>query len=85
MTNKTFAIRPYKNIKQSQNNTHDQISRLPNFSSIVQQATESFVEENLTSLRNKIEYKIELVHYDYDERILEVQYLQHNPTEAQVR
>jgi hypothetical protein len=75
-------------IKQSQNNLHNQTNRLPNYyssSSIVQKAIETFVEENLTGLRNKIEYKIQLVHYDYDERILELQYLQHNPTEAQVR
>jgi hypothetical protein len=76
-----------KSIKQSQSNLNDQINHLCDYSSfsIIQQAIKNFVEDQLTHLHKKIELKIQLVHYDYEERILELQYLQHNPIEAQVR
>ncbi len=74
-----------KDIKQSQSNLHDQINRLStNSSSIIRHAIQTFIDKKLIKLRKTIEHKIQLVHYDYDERILELQYLQHNPTEAQV-
>ena len=75
-----------KNIKQSQSNLYDQINRLSSFSSsFIRQTIEKFVEDRLINLRQNIEHKIQLVNYDYDEEILRLQYLQHNPNEAQVR
>ena len=75
-----------KGIQQSQINLQDQVKRLPDYSSsTIAQAIEKFVENKLSNLREKIQHKIQLFHYDYKERILEEQYLQHNPTEAQVR
>jgi hypothetical protein len=75
-----------KGIQQSQINLQNQIKRRPDYSSSnIAQAIEKFVENKLSNVRDKIQHKIQLVHYDYKERILEEQYLQHNPTEAQVR
>ncbi|CAF2907418.1 unnamed protein product [Rotaria sp. Silwood2] len=58
---------------------------LPPNSIIIQQAIEKFIEDNLICLRKKIEYKIQLVQYDFDERILQLDYLKQNPTEAQIQ
>ena len=77
-----------KSIQQYQSDLHDHINRLfhddYSLTPIIQQAIEVFVEDNLSDLRKKIHFKIELIQYYYDERILELQYLQHNPTETQV-
>lgn len=75
-----------KDIQQSQMNLKNQTKRLPNYSSSsIAQAIDEYVENKLSNLRGKVHHKIQLVHYDYKERILEEQYLQRNPTEAQVR
>ena len=72
-------------IEQSQANLHHRSKTLPDYTPMIKQKIETFVDEKLVRLRRKIEHKIQLVHYDYDECILQQQYLQHNPTEAQVR
>ncbi|CAF1063429.1 unnamed protein product [Rotaria magnacalcarata] len=55
------------------------------YSTTIRQAIEKFVEENLMSLRKKIEHKIQLVHYSYDEQILKDNYLKQNPNETQIQ
>ncbi|CAF1559392.1 unnamed protein product [Rotaria sordida] len=62
-----------------------QLNHLPHCSIMIQQAIEKFIEENLISLRKKIEHKIQLVHFDYDEQIVKLDYLQQNPNEAQIK
>lgn len=49
------------------------------------QTIELFVQERLESFRIRIEHQIELVHYNYNDRMLEFQYLRYNPTLRQVR
>lgn len=74
-------------IQQSQINLMNQTKHLPDHpsSASIAQGIEKFVENKLSNLRDKIQHKIQLLHYDYKERILEEQYLQQSPTEAQVR
>ncbi|CAF1651422.1 unnamed protein product [Rotaria magnacalcarata] len=63
-----------------------QINRLSSiYSSTVRQVMDTFVEQQLTSLRMKIEHKVELLHYDYDEHILQLEYLEQQPTEVQIQ
>ncbi|CAF1506248.1 unnamed protein product, partial [Rotaria sordida] len=77
-----------KHIQQYQSNLSHQTNRLStvvNNLLIIRQNIETFIEEKLTYLRRRIEHKIQLVNYDYDEYILELQYLQHHPTEIQIQ
>ncbi|CAF4756126.1 unnamed protein product [Rotaria sp. Silwood1] len=75
----------HKAIQQAHTDLHVQKNHLPNDSTLIQQAIERFVEENLTSLRKKIQHKIQLVHYDYEEHILKLDYLTLNPSETQIK
>ncbi|CAF3294650.1 unnamed protein product [Rotaria socialis] len=44
----------------------------------------TYIEENLnSSLSKKIEHQVELIHYDYHIRALELEYFQHKPNEYQ--
>ena len=76
-----------KIIKQFQTNLYDQFNRLYNHAyslSMIREKIEIFIEDKLIDLRKKIQYKIQLIYYDYDERIFELQYLRCDPTENQV-
>jgi hypothetical protein len=48
------------------------------------QTIETYVQQGLESVRLEIEHKIALVQYDYNDRTLELAFLQHHPTEYQV-
>ncbi len=48
------------------------------------QPIELFIQQKLQSFRLQIEHEIELVQYNYNDRMLELQYLQCNPTARQV-
>ncbi|CAF5067097.1 unnamed protein product, partial [Rotaria magnacalcarata] len=44
----------------------------------------AYIEQNLnSSLSKKIEHQVELIHYDYHIRALELEYFQHKPNEYQ--
>lgn len=75
-----------KNIAKAQAHLNDRLKRLYYHLSptVIREAIEKFVENNLIHERARIQHKIQLVHFDYHERSLELQYLQYNPTEAQV-
>ena len=49
------------------------------------QMIEMYVQQGLESLRIETEYKIALVQYDYNDHVLELEYLQNNPSKHQVR
>jgi hypothetical protein len=48
------------------------------------QTIETFVQQGLDSTRLEIQHQIALVQYTYNDRVLELEYLQHTPTEHQV-
>ena len=48
-------------------------------------AIEAFVQQGLETRRLEMEHKATLVHYDYNDRVLEFEYLQHKPSKHQVR
>ncbi|CAF2989680.1 unnamed protein product [Rotaria sp. Silwood2] len=47
----------------------------------IYQTIETFIQQYLETLRKKIEHKIILVQYDYNDRVLELEFLQQNPSE----
>ena len=49
------------------------------------QAIETFVQHGLETRRLEMEHKVTLVHYDYNDQVLEFEYLQLNPSKHQVR
>lgn len=55
-------------------------SRLSNYV----QTLETYVQQGLESARQEIAYNIALVHYGYTDRVLELAFRQHHPTEYQV-
>lgn len=46
---------------------------------------ETFIQQNQENFRQKIEHKIKLVQYDYNDQVLELQFLEQNPNEYCVR
>ncbi|CAF2831409.1 unnamed protein product [Rotaria sp. Silwood2] len=42
---------------------------------------ETFIQQNQENFHQKIEHKIKLVQYDYNDRVLELQFLEQNPNE----
>ena len=48
------------------------------------QIIQMFVQQGLESYRMEIEHKITLVQYDYNDYVLEMEYLQHHPSKHQV-
>lgn len=46
---------------------------------------EMFIQQNQENFREKIDHKINLVQYDYNDRVLELQFLQQNPSDYCVR
>ncbi|CAF1273820.1 unnamed protein product [Rotaria sp. Silwood1] len=62
-----------------------QLNHLSHQPSMIQQALEKFIEENLLSLRKKIQHKIQLVRFEYEEEIIKHEYLKQNPNDAQIK
>ncbi|CAF1541043.1 unnamed protein product [Rotaria sordida] len=62
-----------------------QLNHLSHYSTIIQPAIDTFIEENLLSLRKKIQHKIQLVYFDYEEEIIKHEYLKQNPNDAQIK
>ncbi|CAF0982130.1 unnamed protein product [Rotaria sordida] len=62
-----------------------QLNHLSHQANIIQQPLEKFIEENLLSLRKKIQHKIQLVYFEYKEEIIKHEYLKQNPNEAQIK
>ncbi|CAF4619063.1 unnamed protein product, partial [Rotaria socialis] len=46
---------------------------------------ETFIQQNQENFRQKMEHKIKLVQYDYNDRALELEFLRQNPSEYCVR
>ena len=60
-------------------------NRLQDDRKTICQTIEAFVQEKLENLRRKIHHKITLVHYDYKDRALELEFLHQKPSESCVR
>lgn len=50
----------------------------------IQTLMETYIEQNLHSLRMEIEHKVELVYFDYHIQALKLEYYRHNPNDYQV-
>ena len=50
----------------------------------IQKFIETYIEQNLHSLRMEIEHQVELIHYDYHIRALKLEYCRHKPNQYQV-
>ena len=57
----------------------------PDHTILVKNRIELYIEKNLHGLRTKIEHQIELTHYDYHTKAIEVEYYRHHPTPYHVR
>ncbi|CAF4267849.1 unnamed protein product, partial [Rotaria magnacalcarata] len=83
---KIRLVESQKIIEESHIQLKLQINRLSSiYSSKIRQAMDTFVKQQLTGLRMKIEHKVKLLHYDYDEHILQLEYLQQQPTQTQIQ
>ena len=60
-------------------------NHLPGDQEAIYQTIERYLQQKLASLRRKIEHTIVLVQYDYNDRALELEFLQLNPNEHCVR
>jgi hypothetical protein len=73
-------------IEQYQHQLDKHKSRLTDFTSTMEEAIKNFVHEHgMKPVEMKINFKIRLLHYDYDDEILERQYIQEKPNEYQVK
>ncbi|CAF3964179.1 unnamed protein product [Rotaria sp. Silwood1] len=61
------------------------INSISGYSLQVQHLIETYVEQNLSTLRLEIEHKIQLIHYDYHIQALKLEYYRHHPNEYQKR
>lgn len=71
-------------LKQYQSESNIRANNFDAYTLALQQTMETYIEQNLHSLRMKIEHQIDLVYYDYHIRALKLEYLRHNPTACQV-
>jgi hypothetical protein len=74
-----------ENMKQYRTELNVRESRLHGYTQAIRRAIETFVQQGVDSLQRDIEHKIVLVQFDYNDRVLELEYLHHNPNEDQVR
>ena len=63
----------------------DELNRINGQLCVDTQTIETFVERGLEARRLKMEHKVTLVHCDYNDRVLESEYLQQKPSKHQVR
>ncbi|CAF1431412.1 unnamed protein product [Rotaria sordida] len=66
-------------LKEYECELNKRITSIPGNSLQVQHLIETYVEQNLSSLRMEIEHKIQLIHYDYHIQALKLEYYRHDP------
>jgi DNA-binding transcriptional MerR regulator len=71
-------------LKQFQTELNLKANHFRGYTLIIQKNIETYIEQNLQSLRTKIEHQIELIHYDYHIGALKLEYFRHKPNEYQV-
>jgi len=80
----TFATQYLSDLENKIKNYETQLNIAKNRLREHLQTIELFIQQKLESFRLRIVHQIELVQYNYNDRMLELQYLQYNPTPRQV-
>ncbi|CAF1617975.1 unnamed protein product, partial [Rotaria magnacalcarata] len=71
-------------LKQYQEELNIKANNFQGYTISIQERLITYIEQNLnSSLSKKIEHQVELIHYDYHIRALELEYFQHKPNEYQ--
>ncbi|CAF4950055.1 unnamed protein product [Rotaria magnacalcarata] len=71
-------------LKQYQQELNIKANNFQGYTISIQEKLMAYIEQNLnSSLSKKIEHQVELIHYDYHIRALELEYFQHKPNEYQ--
>ena len=63
----------------------DELNKINGQLCVDTQTIETFVQQGLEARRLEMEHKVTLVHHDYNNRVLEFEYLQQKPSKHQVR
>ncbi|CAF2935453.1 unnamed protein product [Rotaria sp. Silwood2] len=82
-TCRVFVTRYFSELDVQMKHYENELSNKKNQFSDYIQTIETFVQENLTPIRLYYEYQIAVVEYNYYDRVLELEYLQHNPAHCQ--
>ncbi|CAF2053209.1 unnamed protein product [Rotaria magnacalcarata] len=73
-----------RQLKQYQQELNIKANNFQGYTISIQEKLMTYIEQNLNStLSKKIEHQVELIHYDYHIRALELEYFQHKPNEYQ--
>ncbi|CAF4427499.1 unnamed protein product, partial [Rotaria magnacalcarata] len=71
-------------LKQYQQELNIKANNFQGYTISIQEKLMTYIEQNLnSSLSKKIEHQVELIHYDYHIRALELEYFQHKTNEYQ--
>jgi hypothetical protein len=71
-------------LKQIKTELNLKANHFQGYTLTIQRIIETYIEQNLHSLRMKIEHQIELIYYDYHIRALKLEYYRHQPNGYQV-
>jgi len=71
-------------LKQYQTELNIKANNFYGYTLTIQKILETYIEQNLQSFRMKIEHQIELIHYDYHIRALQLEIFRHKPNADQV-
>ena len=71
-------------LKENECELNKRITGIPDYSLQIQQLIETYIEQNLSSLRMETEHQIQLIHYDYHIQALKLEYYRHDPNVYQV-
>ncbi|CAF2016023.1 unnamed protein product [Rotaria magnacalcarata] len=71
-------------LKQYQQELNNKANNFQGYTISIQEKLMTYIERNLnSSLSKKIEHQVELIHYDYHIRALELEYFRHKPNQYQ--
>jgi hypothetical protein len=71
-------------LKQYQTELNMKVNNFPGYTLTIQTIIETYIEQNLHSLRMEMDHKIELIYYDYHIQALKLEYFRQNPNTFQV-
>ena len=71
-------------LKLYQTELNMKINHFQGYIPTIRTTIETYIEQNLHSLRMEMDHKIELIHFDYHIRSLKLEYLRQNPNTFQV-
>ena len=74
-----------RHLEDRMGHCRDELNRMKAQLCVDTQAIETFVQQGLQTRRLEMEHKVTLVHHDYNDRVLESEYLQQKPSKHQVR